>query len=1145
LGEHKYLALHCVPLRRSVGFLALATALVSALPATAALTPIRRTFGETTLPRVRAGVLHVPVDQRSGRVRVIVRLRLPPLAAAYGRTFAAAEARQKLDVSSSASQRYLARVVAAQRRAVAELHSAIPEARVGRRFQIVLDGLTVELPATKLAKLTRLRFASRIYPSMRYRLLTDKSPGVIGADALHQRTGAKGDGVKIGIVDDGVDPTNPFFNPSGFTYPAGFPKGGRRWTTPKVIVARAFPGPHSGRPGRLAVDRHASFHGTHVAGIAAGDANTSSPGGNDHPPTSGLSGVAPRAYLGNYRVFNIPTPLGHVANTPEIAAAFEAAVRDGMDVINFSGGGTESEPANDAMLEVIRNVAAAGVVPVIAAGNDRDDFGFGTVGSPGTAPAAITVAASSNTHVFAPILTVRATSAPDELRRIPIQVIQANEFPAALASNPSPLIDVGTLTSPGGAPVDRRICGSIDDPNDPNQTPLAPGSLSGMIVLASRGHCTFVSKAERARRAGAVGMILVDNRRGEANNIPIPLTLPGGMISDLDGARLRAYLATTNGVVPVTVGRIPDRVETGRSGIITSFSSAGLTAFQDLLKPDVAAPGGQILSSTLPEFTGGSPFAVFDGTSMATPHVAGAAALLVQLHPTWTAQEIKSALVSTTGTAWLDTARTHEADVTLAGSGLVDVDRAADPKIFTDPASLSFRDLDVIRGAQDRALVVQVADAGTGAGTWTAELHPQSATAGATVDVTPAVSVPPGGEGELVVVAHASASAPAGEDYGVVVLRNGDATRKVPYAFVVSRPALALVEPAKLRRFQVGETLNGPNRVDEYCCPSEPFGPPPDYFGKPMDESGAEKLYVTTAQKPLVNLGVAVMSSSGNSLIDPWFLGSPDERDVQGGGGTPVNVNDYMYDFHADIGAAGSTFPRQQQFYVAVDSRDDPFSGRPLPGRYLLRSWQNDLKPPKIRLLTVRVGAGRPTIVARVIDAKSGVDPLSLVIGYRRILVGAALYDPFSGLAIFPLPKEAKKIPIGRTRAVISASDFQETKNVNTISDEIMPNTSFKPVMIVGVRGPAITWISPAAAACVAKNANLAVMASSDKKVASVRFLVDGTQVARDRNGAADIFNGTWHSQNAARGTHVLTAVATDVAGRHVAATRSVRVCKR
>src|SRR5205085_5639869 len=141
------------------------------------------------------------------------------------------------------------------------------------------------------------------------------------------------------------------------------------------------------------LDRAESFHGTHGAGIAAGDEDTTAPPGRDHPSVSGLSGVAPHAYIGNYRVFTVPTPVGNVANTPEIVAAFEAAVADGMNVINFSGGGPETDPVNDAMIETVRNVAAAGVVPVIAAGNDRDDFGLGSVGPPGPPPSASTLAA--------------------------------------------------------------------------------------------------------------------------------------------------------------------------------------------------------------------------------------------------------------------------------------------------------------------------------------------------------------------------------------------------------------------------------------------------------------------------------------------------------------------------------------------------------------------------------------------------------------------------------------------------------------------------------------------------------------------------------------------------------------------------------
>src|SRR5205085_3391947 len=176
------------------------------------------------------------------------------------------------------------------------------------------------------------------------------------------------------------------------------------------------------------------------------------PAGADHPTVAGLSGVAPRAWLGNYRVFTVPTPLGNVANTPEIMAALEAAVRDGMDVVNFSGGGPQVDPANDALVEAIHNLAAAGVVPVIAAGNDRDDFGLGSAGSPGTAPDAISVAAVSNTHVFAPALEVTAPGAPDVVKGIPFRAA-GNPPPASWGSTDQTLVDVGTIAGTDGKPV--------------------------------------------------------------------------------------------------------------------------------------------------------------------------------------------------------------------------------------------------------------------------------------------------------------------------------------------------------------------------------------------------------------------------------------------------------------------------------------------------------------------------------------------------------------------------------------------------------------------------------------------------------------------------------------------------------------------
>jgi hypothetical protein len=322
---------------------------------------------------------------------------------------------------------------------------------------------------------------------------------------------------------------------------------------------------------------------------------------------------------------------------------------------------------------------------------------------------------------------------------------------------------------------------------------------------------------------------------------------------------------------------------------------------------------------------------------------------------------------------------------------------------------------------------------------------------------------------------------------------------------------------------------------------------PPDYTGPSMNESGGEKLYVTTVKKPLVNLGVSVLGSSGNAAIDPWLLGSKDERDVQGYAATPVNMNNYMFDFAVDVGAAGVSFPRRQRFYVAVDSRSDPFSDKPLPGQYVLRSWRNDLTKPRVDVLTTRVGVGRPTIVARVLDSQSGVDPLSLVIAYRRVLVGAALYEPTTGLAVFPLPTEAAKIASGKTRLVLQASDFQETKNLETVGDDIMPNTRFKTVTLRGVPGPAVTWLVPLADRCLrGTSASLGVVASSNRKVVSVRFLADHKRVGVDRRGAAasGLFTSPWRLVGVAAGMHVLTAVATDAAGKQFAANRIVRVCK-
>ena len=1071
------------------------------------------------------------------RVRVIVGLALPPLSTRGGRGLASFSARTKLDVGSSSSRAYLRRLEQQQVRAATQIRAAIPQARIGRRFEVVLDAMTVSVPASKLPALMRQKVVTKVYPSVAYTLALDHSPSVIGADVLQRTTGATGAGIKIAVVDDGIDQSNAFFDPTGFSYPAGFPRGSTTWTTPKVIVARVFPGPNSGAGGRLALDPNASFHGTHVAGIAAGVAGTTAPAGADHPTVTGLTGVAPRAWLGNYRVFTVPTPLGHVANTPEIIAAFEAAVTDGMDIINFSGGGPQIDPANDALVEAVHGTVAAGVVTVIAAGNDRDDFGLGSTGSPGTAPDAISVAATSNTHVFAPALDVTAAGAPDSLRGIPFIGAGGSQAPVAWGSVDQQLVDVGSIVGTDGNPVERHLCGppgALDSPSGK----LPAGSLNGAIALVQRGLCPLFIKAVQARLAGAVGIVLSDNRQGEANGLPITFVVPGGAIANLDGDRLRAYMASHGGRTTVRIGRSPLELETGRSGVITSFSSAGPTAFGHDLKPDISAPGGQILSATLPN-TSAVRFAVFDGTSMATPHVAGSAALLLQLHRSWTPAQIKSALVSTAGPAWGDTARTQEASVTLEGGGLVALPRAADPALFTQPSSLSFEDLSVLHGAASRGLLVRLSDAGGGAGTWQVQLEPQAATAGTAVDVVGSIDVPPGGEADLAVVARANAGAPAGENYGFVVLRKGTVTRRVPYLFLISNPKLAGATVVPLLRTQLGATNTGVDRVETYRYPVAPFGNNPDQ--PPMQEDGAETVYVTLLGRPAVNIGVSVLAQTTGALIDPWYLSSLDENTVQGYAGTPVDVNALTFDFLGAVGAAGSSFPRQGRFYVAVDSARTRFTDRSAPGRYILRSWVNDVTPPSLQLLTTRVSAGRPTLVFRTLDTQSGVDPGSLAIGYKGALVGASSFDRGSGLAIFALPSQVSALHAGNVTTGMVSSDYQEAKNIDTIGPNIMPNTRALVTKLHVVAGAAVDWLLPTAGLCGQAKQPLIVAASGPGGVSSVRFFVDGKRRAVVHRGV----EGLWFTNvSLSKGRHTIVATATAAKGKKASARRTLRSCR-
>jgi subtilisin family serine protease len=1136
---------------RRLALLSLAVVIASSGTASGATQPIEERIRDWSFPRLQE---RTPTPSsafgRSGqRARVILTLEDPPLAAAANaRQLAGFGPRRRLNITSSFSRSYLAQLDSAQARAISSLRAAIPEAKISRRYQVLLNGFAVSLPYAQLPELLDLGIAENVYPSRTYTRSTNRSTAIIGASQFAGLTGASGEGVKVAVVDDGVDETHPFLSPAGFSFPPGFPKG-PGGTSPKVIVARGFAGPGANSE---TLNRELSFHGTFVSGIIAGKADTDVPAGDRtrcgeaqggcHPAVANLSGVAPRAQIGNYRVFNVPDPYSGgccSGSTPEIVAAFETAVRDGMDIINFSGGAPQSDPRTDALIPAVANVSRAGVVPVISAGNDRDFFGLGTAGSPATAPEAISVGATTNSHVFGSSLAVVAPATA--LGRIPY--VPTFGIPPGWISTNQRLVDVGTVAGSNGS---RLLCEAV-----------ASGSLQGAIALASRGGCQYETKAARARAAGARGLLIAENRPGDPT-FGI-FSIDGGMISDLDGARLRAVMASSGGAVSVRFSREILEVGTTWGGVPSSYSAGGLTPFGHALKPDVTAPGSQIISSTLPEY-GGDEYVYGDGTSYSAPHVAGAAALLLQRHPSWNALEVKSALMSTAGPSFADTTLTQEASVLVQGAGLVSVPAADRPLVFTDPQSLSFGYLDVNQGAASRTIAVTVSDAGDGAGAWSVEIRPQIATSGATVE-SPPFALATGSTAVVQMTARAAAGAPDGDNFGFVVLRRGDVVRRLPYAFRVTRPQLTGSRVTPLRRTQSGNTATaGENRAQVYRWPTSPFSILGIFGVDPsVNEDGRETIYSLDIPRQAVNAGVVVVNPrmrinadirsllSSNAPIHPWFLGSLDENDVLGYAGIPINANGSMPDFLFNVGAAGGVFLPPGRYYVSVDSGRDLFNGRSLAGPYVIRSWVNDVRPPNVTVLTKQVAAGRPTIVARVRDVLSGVDPHSLTLFFGRDLlsqVGPISFDYDTGLAVFSIPREENPLRPGTEFMRVFASDFQETKNINTEGTNPYPNSRFAGVRVSVVNRPAVTWISPSRNACLAARARLQVVASSPAAISSVGFFDGNRQIGRVRRNIAGIYTLNWRTTGKRPGAHQLTAVASDVRGRESQATVRARICR-
>jgi subtilisin family serine protease len=747
---------------------------------------------------------------------VVVQLTAPPLA---------------YDGSKGAR----ARIEAQQRRFVGTLRAKVPDATVRWRYRIVTNGLAVALPGPEIRRLAALPGVERVYAGSSYHALAGPDAATINARQLPEPPlSTDGAGVKIAIIDDGVDQTHPFFDPTGYTMPAGFPKGQVGFTTAKVIVARSFvPAGATYRNAARPFDPQQSEHAMHVAGIAAGNANTLADGAR-------IGGIAPRAYIGNYKALTIPTDanVGLDGNAPELVAAIEAAVQDGMDVINLSIGEPEIAPQHDVVALALDAAAAAGVVPVVAAGNDFNEFGAGSLASPGTSERAITVG------------------------------------------------------------------------------------------------------------------------------------------------------ATTSGASPA----------------MASFSSSGPTPISLRLKPDVVAPGSSILSAQ----PGG--WGVLSGTSMATPHVSGAVALLLQRHPDWSPEQVKAALTVTArplGAA--------AASPTRTGAGLVDVAAADQPLVRPTPTSITFG---LVRTASAMHRDLRLDDAGGGAGTWSAAFEPSRLPDGTTLAVPAQVVVP----GTLAL--DLAAGAREGEVGGVIVLRRDGVARRIPLWGRIAVPLLAAGQAQVLRRpgLYAGNTRGRASRVDVYRYPEVPEG------GMVTSRlRGPEQVFRVELRRQVANVGVVITSRKHGVRVEPRFVEAGDENRLTGYAALPFDLNPYVDEFEQPTLAAGAIAPLPGTYGAVFDSPT-----RAGAGAFTFRFWVDDTTPPSARLIARSVRVGLP-LRARVRDAGAGVDPRSLEASIDGGAVGARLVGNevrVSTVGVKP----------GTHRLRLSVADYQETRNMENVA-RILPNT--------------------------------------------------------------------------------------------------------
>jgi len=577
---------------------------------------------------------------------------------------------RKLNAQLPAVLAYRAHLATKQDRYLSQMSTLLGrKIEAKNRYDITHNGMAVELTPDEAARVQGIAGVSKVEAEVIYKLNTDAGPAFIGAPAAwngsstYSAIGTRGQGVVVGIFDSGANSDHPSF--------ANDPACGFSAGTPKLIAAKDCNTTNcaagDGEDVSIFVSSPtltgSSGHGVHTASTAIGNSVAAGTMVNGVPARFNISGVAPCARVISYKVCGTTAPSGTAGcGGAAIQAAIQTSIIDQVDVVNFSiSGGNNPWFDNDrGFLDMVN----ADIVVAASSGNTSTS---------------ITDPVGAVAHKGPWVMTV-ANSTHDRIITNPVSVAGS-------------LQNVRSQTSNGTAPnnvfastVNSQVASAALLGNEFGCTDtggFAPGSMTGRIALIQRGPpapgtaCGFSVKINNAAAAGATGVVIYDRTAGPPLSMDViatPTTIPAIAIRQAAGYTIRDYLAI-NPTALMTITFPAERIVDPSNGdTLNSSSLRGPNATFDVTKPDITGPGTNIYAASSDNF---GQFIFLTGTSMSSPHLAGAAALIRSAQPTWTPPEVKSAIMLTASVAGLKDTEAAPWDTDDVGNGRIDLTRAA------------------------------------------------------------------------------------------------------------------------------------------------------------------------------------------------------------------------------------------------------------------------------------------------------------------------------------------------------------------------------------------------------------------------------------------------------------------------------------